>query len=167
SLLEMPTQFPRIGAVFRGLAVLAAVGGGVALAGYYGAIAPGVNLLRLLLAAFIVVLCAILVWAGAPSGWPNFVGYSVYALVGILHIAQNLDWLPYSMLTQYSYLIGVIVHMLAIFLSLGLRVRGRERQALADSLLAGVRLEARVQERTRELQSEIEQRQQAQAKLQE
>jgi two-component system, sensor histidine kinase LadS len=166
SLLELRTRFPRTGRVFRWLTGLTLASCIVAVAGYYGAIAPGINLLRLALGPAIVVLCVILVRRGAPSAWPNLVGYAVYAFVGGIHFAKNLDWLPYNLLTQYSYLPGVIIHMLAIFLSLGLRVRNRERQVLADTRLASERLETRVVERTHELQGEIDQRQKAQAQLQ-
>jgi signal transduction histidine kinase len=166
SLLDMPTQFPRLAPVFCGAAWL--VGGGViaTLAGHYGVIAPWLNLLRLAFSTVLVVLCIVLIRRGLPAAWPNFVGYSIHGVIGVLHFAKNLNWLPFTWLTQYSYLFGVIVHMLAIFLSLGLRVRDRERQALRDSLVAGARLEARVAERTRELEAEIEERQRAQAQLQ-
>lgn len=166
SLLRMPAQFPRTGAVFRGLAWLSAIACIVSAAGHYGAIAPLINLLRLLLAVVSIVLCAVLVRRSLPGAWPNLIGYSVYGAAGLVHFAKNLNWLPYSMLTQYSYLIGVVVHMFAIFLSLGLRVRSRERRALADSLEAGLRLEANVATRTRQLRIEVEERQRAQTQLQ-
>lgn len=165
SLLRMPREFPRIGVAFRVIAGLALVGCGVAIIGAYGRIAPALNLLRLLLAILTIALCVILVKRGRLGAWPNLVGFSVYGAVGLLHFAKNLNWLPFTLLTQYSYLIGVVVHMLAIFLSLGLRVRSRERQALADSLDAGARLEASVAERTRELQIEVKERQRAESRL--
>ncbi|MGQ0501917.1 MAG: sensor histidine kinase [Panacagrimonas sp.] len=166
SLLQMPVQFPRTGAVFRILAGLSAVACLAALAGYYGAIAPEVNLLRILLAPPIVVLCGVLVRRGQPGARLNLLGYLAYLLLGLLPFASALNLLPITYLTKAGYPAGVIVHMLAIFLSLGLRVRSRERQALAASQEAGVRLEANVAARTRELRVEVEERQRAQAQLQ-
>ncbi len=155
SVLDMPVQFPRIARAFQVMAGLGGLALLVSLAGHYGKIAPLINLLRLGTAVLIISLCVILVRRHAPSAWPNLIGYSVYGTVGALHFAKNLDWLPFSAFNQYSYLFGMMVHMIAIFVGLGLRVRLRERQALADSQAAGVRLEATVAERTQALNAEV------------
>ena len=155
SVLDMPVQFPRIARAFLFMAALSGLALLVSLAGHYGKIAPLINLLRLGTAVLIIALCVILVRRGAPSAWPNLIGYAVFGTVGALHFAKNLDWLPFSAFNQYSYLFGMMVHMIAIFVGLGLRVRLRERQALADSNAAGARLEATVAERTRALNAEV------------
>ncbi|HEY1075641.1 MAG TPA: response regulator, partial [Fontimonas sp.] len=131
SALDMREQFPRTALAFRVLAALAVIGCAVALAGHYGLIGPAVSLTRLVLAPVIVALCIVLIVRSQPGAWLNFIGYAVYGAVGMLHFAKNLDWLPFTRFTQYSYLIGVIVHMLAIFLGLGINVRQRERSAMA------------------------------------
>jgi signal transduction histidine kinase/DNA-binding response OmpR family regulator len=131
SLLDMPEQFPRTALAFRILAGFAAIAGVVTLTGYYGVIGPAVNLTRMALALVIIALCVVLIRRDQPGAWLNFLGYSVYGAVGMLHFAKNLDWLPFTRFTQYSYLIGVVVHMLAIFLGLGIAVRQRERRAMA------------------------------------
>jgi two-component system, sensor histidine kinase LadS len=151
SLLDLREQFPRTGAAFRLLAMFSLAAIGFALAGYYGVVAPLANLARLALMPVTIVLCAILVRRGQPGAWLNLIGYTAYGAMGGLIYAKNLNLLPLTYLTQYSYPIGMAAHMLAIFLGLGLRVRARERQALADSRAVGVRLEAAVAERTREL----------------
>lgn len=155
SLLDMRTQFPRMARLFDGMAALVGVALLIAMAGHYGEIAPAINLTRFLTAVLSIVLCVVLVYRRHTSSWPNLIGFLVYGLAGALHFAKNLDWLPYTMITQYSYLVGMMVHMVAIFAGLGLRVRLRERQALADSLAAGARLEATVTERTRALNAEV------------
>lgn len=165
SVLDMPMQFPRIARAFQVMAALSGLALLVSLAGHYGKIAPLINLLRLGTAVLIISLCVILVRRHAPSAWPNLIGYSVYGTVGALHFAKNLDWLPFSAFNQYSYLVGMMVHMIAIFVGLGLRVRLRERQALADSQAAGARLEATVAERTRALNAEVAGHQQTEEQL--
>ncbi|HEY0915977.1 MAG TPA: 7TM diverse intracellular signaling domain-containing protein, partial [Solimonas sp.] len=131
SVLDMREQFPRLSKAFLALAALAAMACIVALAGYYGVIGPAVSLTRLALALVIVVLCVELIRRSQPGAWLYFVGYSAYGVVGMLHFAKNLDWLPFNRFTQYSYLFGVIIHMFAIFMSLGINVRLRERRAIA------------------------------------
>ncbi len=131
SVLDMREQFPRMSQVFRMAAVLAAITCVVTLSGYYGVIGPAVALTRLSMALVIVALCIALVHRKQPGAWFNFVGYSVYGVVGALHFAKNLDWLPFTWFTQYGYLVGVIVHMLALFISLGINVRMRERRTMA------------------------------------
>jgi len=165
SLLELPTQFPRIARMFRGLTALTMLGLIISMAGRYDVIAPAVNLTRLVTALLVIALCVVLVRRRQPSAWPNLIGYSVYGTVGAIHFAKNLDWLPFTAFTQYSYLLGMMVHMIAIFFGLGLRVRLRERQALADSLLAGARLETTVAERTTSLNAEVLERQNTEAQL--
>ncbi len=165
SLLDMPTQFPRMTRLVDALCVLTGLATLAALAGRYDLIAAGLNFARLATAVMDIALCVVLVRRGHPSAWPNLIGYSVYGTVGVLHFAKNLDWLPYTPFTQYSYLIGMMVHMVAIFFGLGLRVRLRERQALADSLLAGARLEATVADRTVALNAEVVERQKTEAQL--
>ncbi|WP_162850943.1 sensor histidine kinase [Panacagrimonas perspica] len=165
SLLDMPTQFPRITRLFHGLIALTTLGLIIALAGRYDVIAPAINFTRLFTALLVIALCVVLVRRGQPSAWPNLIGYSVFGTVGAVHFAKNLDWLPFTAFTQYSYLIGMMVHLIAIFFGLGLRVRLRERQALADSLIAGARLEATVTERTTALNAEVLERQNTEAQL--
>ena len=166
TLLQMPQQFPRIAVIFRALAGLSLVCCVAAMAGGYGHIAMPLNLTRLLMSIVLIVLCAILVRRSGPGAWPNLMGFLVYGATAILHFAKNLNWVPYTLLTHISYTGGVVVHMVAIFLGLGLRVRSRERQALADSRDAGARLERNVALRTQELREEVQQREQAQAELQ-
>lgn len=166
TLLQMPQQFPRIAVVFRALAVLSLVCCVVAIAGGYGYIAMPLNLTRLLMSVVLIVLCAILVRRSGPGAWPNLMGFLVYGSTAILHFAKNLNWVPYTLVTHTSYTGGVVVHMIAIFLGLGLRVRSRERQALVDSQEAGARLERNVALRTQELREEMQQRESAQAELQ-
>ncbi|WP_420464523.1 sensor histidine kinase [Panacagrimonas sp.] len=165
SVLDMPMQFPRIARAFQVMAALSGLALLMSLAGHYGKIAPLINLLRLGTAVLIISLCVILVRRHAPSAWPNLIGYSVYGTVGALHFAKNLDWLPFSAFNQYSYLVGMMVHMIAIFVGLGLRVRLRERQALADSQAAGARLETTVAERTQALNAEIAGHEKTEAQL--
>ncbi|MDM4772158.1 hybrid sensor histidine kinase/response regulator [Solimonas sp. SE-A11] len=131
SVLDMREQFPRLSKAFLALAALAAMACIVAMGGYYGIIGPAVSLTRLALALVIVALCIVLIRRSQPGAWLYFVGYSAYGLVGMLHFAKNLDWLPFTRFTQYSYLFGVIIHMFAIFMSLGINVRLRERRAIA------------------------------------
>ncbi|WP_165797511.1 response regulator [Solimonas fluminis] len=131
SVLDMREQFPRTSIAFRLLAALAATGCVVTLSGYYGLIGPAVSLTRLALAAVIVTLCIVLVRRSQPGAWLNLIGYLAYGTAGMLHFAKNLDWIPFTRLTQYSYLIGVIIHMFAIFMSLGINVRLRERRSMA------------------------------------
>ncbi len=131
SVLDMREQFPRLSVVFLALAALATMACVVSLAGHYGVIGPAVSLTRLALALVIVALCIELIRRSQPGAWLYFVGYSAYGVVGTLHFAKNLDWLPFTRFTQYSYLFGVIIHMFAIFMSLGINVRLRERRSIA------------------------------------
>ena len=83
------------------------------------------------------------------------VGYAIYFMMGAVHFAKNLQWLPYNRATQYSYAIASILHIMAFFFALGWRVRQRERRALTLSLRHRARLAQRVNERTRDLRQEI------------
>ncbi|MDP9140936.1 MAG: sensor histidine kinase [Pseudomonadota bacterium] len=154
-LLDLPVHFPHVARVFRVLIWVSVAALVVSAAGHYGSIAAALNLVRIALALVIVVLCAVLVKRRLPGFLPNLIGYATYALLGSIHFAKNLDWIPYTGFNQYGFLIGVLIHMVAIFIGLGMRVRMRERQALADSLAAGARLEVAVTERTHALHTEI------------
>ena len=130
SMLDMREQFPRMSIAFRVLAVIAAIGCIIMMAGYYGVMGPAVSLTRLALALVIITLCIELIRRSQPGAWLSFIGYLAYGAVGMLHFAKNLDWLPFTRFTQYSYLFGVIIHMFAIFMSLGITVRLRERRSM-------------------------------------
>jgi signal transduction histidine kinase len=156
SMLDMARQFPRTDHVFKALTILCGFGCLVAIAGGYRHIALPLNVLWVMFSAGVVSLCAVLVRRKVEA-WPSLIGYSVYLVVGVQHFAKNLQWLPYTLVTQYSYAIGAIIHILAFFFALGWRVRHRERRALALSLRHGERLEQRVSERTEDLLKEIDQ----------
>lgn len=156
SLLDMAREFPRLDRAFAVLTYVGCMACVIAVAGGYGLIAPALNLLWMSFGVVMVVLCVVLTRRHVEV-WPSLLGYAVYLVVGLLHFAKNLQWLPYTLATQYSYAIGAIVHILAFFFALGWRARHRERRALALSRHHGERLEQRVEERTRDLQQEITQ----------
>jgi signal transduction histidine kinase len=164
SLLDMARQFPRMDRVFKALAFACGVACVMAVAGWYGRIAVALNVLWVVFAVLVVSLCAVLLRRNRQA-WPSLVGYSVYLLVGVTHFAKNLQWLPYTLATQYSYAVGAIVHVLAFFFALGWRVRYRERKALALSQRHGARLEQRVNERTHDLRQEVADHQRTHEKL--
>jgi signal transduction histidine kinase len=164
SLLDMAHQFPRLDRMFKLLIVAGVAACAMAAAGWYGLIAAGLNLAWVAFAAGVVALCAVLLRRN-PETWPSMFGYAVYLAVGVLHFAKNLQWLPYTLATQYSYAIGAIVHILALFFALGWRVRHRERRALALSQRHGERLEQRVLERTHDLREEVAQHRQTHGQL--
>jgi signal transduction histidine kinase len=159
SLLDMAHQFPRLDRVFKVLIAAGGVACLMAAAGWYGLIAPGLNLAWVAFAVFAVALCAVLLRRNTAA-WPGMIGYAVYLAVGMLHFAKNLQWLPFTLATQYSYAVGAIVHILALFFALGWRVRHRERRALALSRRHGERLEQSVLERTHDLREEVAQHRQ-------
>ncbi|HEY0973866.1 MAG TPA: sensor histidine kinase [Solimonas sp.] len=172
SLLEMKAQFPRMAITYR----LAGLGGvwvlAMAATGQYAAVAPELNLMRLSLSVLTIGMCAVLVWRRLPSAVPNLLGYSVYGASGLLLFVKNHGWLPYNNWTQYSFLIGIVIHMLALFMGMALRVRREERkalevqtQALQASRAAGAELERKVAERTTALSTEIQERRKAQDRL--
>lgn len=156
SILDMARQFPRMDHVFKALTVVCGVACIGAIAGGYRHIALPLNLLWVVFSVCVVSMCAVLVRRKVEA-WPSLIGYGVYLAVGVQHFAKNLQWLPYTLATQYSYAIGAIIHILAFFFALGWRVRHRERRALALSLRHGERLERRVTERTEDLRQEIDQ----------
>jgi CheY-like chemotaxis protein/signal transduction histidine kinase len=150
----MARQFPRMDRVFKALAFACGLACVMAVAGWYGRIAVALNVLWVLFAVCVVALCAVLLRRNRHA-WPTLVGYSVYLLTGVMHFAKNLQWLPFTLATQYSYAMAAIAHVLAFFFALGWRVRHRERKALALSRRHGARLEQRVHERTRDLRQEV------------
>ncbi|SEK16568.1 Signal transduction histidine kinase [Variovorax sp. OK202] len=154
SLLDMARQFPRMDRVFKALAFACGLACVMAVAGWYGRIAVALNVLWVLFAVCVVALCAVLLRRNRHA-WPTLVGYSVYLLTGVMHFAKNLQWLPFTLATQYSYAMAAIAHVLAFFFAMGWRVRHRERKALALSRRHGARLEQRVHERTRDLRQEV------------
>lgn len=164
SMLDMGRQFPRMDLVFKALTVVCCVACIAAIAGGYRYIGLPLNLLWVAFSVCVVSLCAVLVRRKVEA-WPSLVGYSVYLAIGVQHFAKNLQWLPYTTATQYSYAIGAIIHILAFFFALGWRVRHRERRALALSLRHGERLEQRVNERTEDLRQEIDQHHQTHNQL--
>ena len=154
TMLDMERQFPRMNRVFQVLTLVSLAACLVAVAGGYGRIALPLNMTWLLFAASIVPMCAVLLRRNIHA-WPQLVGYAVYLLMGVVHFAKNLQLLPYTLITQYSYAIGGIVHIMAFFFALGWRVRHRERRALALSHRHRARLARRVNERTHDLRQEI------------
>ncbi|QRF55642.1 sensor histidine kinase [Variovorax paradoxus] len=153
-LLDMDRQFPRMSRVFQLMAFLCLAGCGIAIAGGYGFIARPLNMLWVVFAACIVPMCALVLRRNVQA-WPGMVGYAIYFMMGAVHFAKNLQWLPYNRATQYSYAIASILHIMAFFFALGWRVRQRERRALTLSLRHRARLAQRVNERTRDLRQEI------------
>lgn len=154
SLLDTKREFARVDRVLLVLMGGCAVAGLVSLGGGYGLVALPLNLVWISFAVGAVLLCVALLRRN-PQAWPNLLGYAVYLLVGVLHFAKNLQWLPFTLMIQYSYALGALIHVLAFFFALGWRVRTRERTALALSQLHGDRLEQRVRERTQALRDEI------------
>lgn len=155
-LLDMERQFPRMNRVFQVMTLVCFAACAIALAGGYRHVARPLNLLWLLFAASIVPMCAVALRRNIHV-WPGLVGYAVYLMMGAVHFAKNLQWLPYTQATQYSYALGSILHIMAFFFALGWRVRHRERRALALSLRHRARLAQRVNESTRDLRQEIAQ----------
>jgi len=158
TLLDMERQFPRMNRVFQVMTLVCLAACAVALAGGYGRIARPLNLVWVVFAACILSMCVVLLRRNIEA-WPRLIGYAVYLMMGMVHFAKNLQWLPYTLVTQYSYAIGSIVHILAFFFALGWRVRHRERRALALSRRHRARLAQRVNERTLDLRQEITQHQ--------
>lgn len=155
-LLDMQRQFPRMNRVFQVMTLVCLAACAMAMAGWYGRIARPLNLLWVLFAACIVPMCAVALRRNIQA-WPGLVGYVVYLMMGVMHFAKNLQWLPYTLVTQASYAIGSILHIMAFFFALGWRVRHRERRALALSQRHRARLARRVNERTHDLREEIAQ----------
>ncbi|WP_398493412.1 7TM diverse intracellular signaling domain-containing protein [Variovorax sp.] len=158
ALLDMARQFPRMNRVFQLMTLLCLAGCAIAIAGGYGYIARPLNLLWVVFAACIVPMCAVVLRRNVQA-WPGLVGYAVYFMMGAVHFAKNLQWLPYNRATQYSYAIASVLHIMAFFFALGWRVRQRERRALSLSARHRARLAQRVNERTRDLRQEIAQHQ--------
>ena len=164
SMLDMARQFPRMDRVFSALAFACGVACVMAVAGWYGRIAVALNVLWVVFAVCVVSLCTVLLRRNLQA-WPGLVGYSVYLAVGAMHFAKNLQWLPFTLATQYSYPMGAIAHVLAFFFALGWRVRRRERKALALSRHHGARLEQSVNERTHDLRQEVTEHQRTHEQL--
>lgn len=155
-LLDMERQFPRMNRVFQVMTLACLAACAAAMAGLYGRVARPLNLAWVLFAACIVPMCIVALRRNMQA-WPGLVGYAVYLMMGSVHFAKNLQWLPFTLAAQASYAIGSILHIMAFFFALGWRVRQRERRALALSLRHRARLSRRVNERTRDLRQEIEQ----------
>ncbi|WP_295987364.1 sensor histidine kinase [uncultured Variovorax sp.] len=155
-LLDMQRQFPRMNRLFQVMTLACLAACAAAMGGWYGRVAQPLNLAWVLFAACIVPMC-VLALRRNMQAWPGLVGYAVYLMMGSVHFAKNLQWLPYTLAAQASYAIGSILHIMAFFFALGWRVRQRERRALALSLRHRARLAQRVNERTRDLRQEIEQ----------
>lgn len=155
-LLDMDRQFPRMNRVFQVMTLLCLAGCAIAIAGGYGRVARPLNMAWVLFAVCIVPMCAVALRRNLQA-WPGLIGYAVYLMMGAMHFAKNLQWLPYTLVTQSSYAIGSILHIMAFFFALGWRVRQRERRALSLSLRHRARLARRVNERTHDLRQEIAQ----------
>ena len=153
-LLDMERQFPRMNRVFQVMTLVCLAACAVAIAGGYGHVARPLNLAWVVFAACVVPMCVMALRRNIQA-WPGLIGYAIYFLMGSVHFAKNLQWLPYTQLTQYSYVFGSILHIMAFFFALGWRVRHRERRALSLSLRHRARLARRVNERTRDLRQEI------------
>jgi len=155
-LLDMERQFPRMNRVFQVMTLACLAACAAAMAGWYGRVAQPLNLAWVIFAACILPMC-ILALRRNLQAWPGLVGYAVYLMMGSVHFAKNLQWLPYTLAAQASYAVGSILHIMAFFFALGWRVRQRERRALSLSLRHRARLAQRVNERTRDLRQEIAQ----------
>lgn len=153
-LLDMDRQFPRMNRVFQVMTLVCLAACALAMAGWYGRIARPLNLMWVMFAACIVPMCAVALRRNIQA-WPGLVGYAIYLLMGVVHFAKNLQWVPYTLATQSSYAIGSILHIMAFFFALGWRVRHRERRALSLSRRHRARLAQRVNERTLDLRQEI------------
>jgi hypothetical protein len=122
-LLDMERQFPRMNRVFQVMTLVCLAACALAMAGWYGRIARPLNLMWVMFAACIVPMCAIALRRNLQA-WPGLVGYAIYLLMGVVHFAKNLQWVPYTLATQSSYAVGSHrARAWPFFFALGWRVR--------------------------------------------
>jgi signal transduction histidine kinase len=131
--------------------------------GYYGDIAPVMQVLGYIGAGMIMIIWLILAIRGNRDARILMAPYIAYVLLSSSRLGRNLGWLPANAFTEHGFHVAVAIQSvsLAVISSYRLhRLRAEREEAQARELLVSRRneseLEQRVQERTGELQRSME-----------
>lgn len=158
--LELASVMPRTRrALVNGSALLAATFIALALGLRYSA---GVLPAQLVSLAWGVMLIALPLWLwrrGHPPARFFAIAFSFFFVGAVLRYLSTIGFVEPSRLTDHSYQIGSIIHMLMMSLVITGRYNTMKREKLAAQVATNLSLEGQVQQRTTLLVEEIGRRQ--------
>jgi signal transduction histidine kinase len=157
-------EAPRLAERMRWVICAAAIPAGIAsILGYYGRIAPVVQMMGHIEGGLVIIISLVLAIRGNRDAKIFIYPYITYVVLSLSQLGRNIGWLPANAFTEHSVHLAVMIQSVSLAVMAIYRVHrlGAEREAAqARELLASRRneseLEQRVQARTAELQRSME-----------